>query len=46
MSNSIYVRMLNNKIAIVTGGSTGIGKAIVKKYLECGAEVVIANYSE
>lgn len=38
--------MLNDKIAIVTGGSTGIGKAIVEKYLEYGAEVVIANRSE
>jgi meso-butanediol dehydrogenase/(S,S)-butanediol dehydrogenase/diacetyl reductase len=37
--------MLENKVAIVTGGSTGIGKATVAKYREYGAEVVIANRS-
>jgi NAD(P)-dependent dehydrogenase (short-subunit alcohol dehydrogenase family) len=37
--------MLENKVAIVTGGSTGIGKAIAAKYLEYGAEVVVANRS-
>ena len=37
--------MLENKVAIVTGGSTGIGKATAAKYLEYGAEVVIANRS-
>jgi NAD(P)-dependent dehydrogenase (short-subunit alcohol dehydrogenase family) len=38
--------MLEDTIAIVTGGSTGIGKAIADKYLEYGAEVVIANRTE
>ena len=37
--------MIDNKVAIVTGGSTGIGKATAVKYLECGADVVIANRS-
>jgi len=37
--------MLESKVAIVTGGSTGIGKAIAAKYLEYGAEVVVANRS-
>ncbi|MFW5911399.1 MAG: SDR family NAD(P)-dependent oxidoreductase [Halolamina sp.] len=37
--------MLDEKVAIVTGGSTGIGRATVEKYLEYGAEVVIANRS-
>lgn len=37
--------MLADKVAIVTGGSTGIGKAIAAKYLEYGADVVIANRS-
>ena len=37
--------MLNGKIAIVTGGSTGIGRATAEKYLEYGAEVIIANRS-
>jgi 3-oxoacyl-[acyl-carrier protein] reductase/7-alpha-hydroxysteroid dehydrogenase len=33
--------MLKNKVAIVTGGTRGIGFAIVKKYLENGATVVL-----
>ncbi len=33
--------MLKNKIAVVTGGTRGIGYAIVKKYLENGATVVL-----
>ncbi len=37
--------MLDDKIAIVTGGSTGIGRATAEKYLEYGADVVIANRS-
>ncbi len=33
--------MLKNKTAAVTGGTRGIGLAIVKKYLENGANVVV-----
>lgn len=33
--------MLNGKVAIVTGGTRGIGYAIVKTYLENGAKVVL-----
>lgn len=33
--------MLQGKIAVVTGGTRGIGYAIVKKYLENGAKVVL-----
>ena len=33
--------MLRGKVAVVTGGTRGIGYAIVKKYLENGAKVVL-----
>lgn len=37
---------LENKVAIITGGSTGIGLAITKAYLKEGARVAMAAYSE
>ena len=33
--------LLKDKVAIVTGGTRGIGYSIVKKYLENGAKVVL-----
>ncbi len=36
---------LENRIAIVTGGSRGIGRAIAGQLAECGAHVVIASRS-
>lgn len=38
--------MLKNKVAIVTGGTRGIGYAIVRKYLENGAKVVLFGSRE
>ena len=35
--------LLENKVAIVTGGARGIGRAIVRRFLEEGARVVIAD---
>lgn len=37
---------LNNKIAIVTGGASGIGLATVKAFAEKGAKVVLADFNE
>ena len=34
-------KRLENKVAIVTGGATGIGEAIVKKFILEGAKVVV-----
>ena len=32
---------LKDKVAIVTGGTKGIGKAITETFLEAGAEVLV-----
>ena len=36
---------LSEKVALVTGGGRGIGAAIVTRFAEAGATVVIANRS-
>ena len=35
--------LFNNKVAIVTGGGTGIGMATAKGFVELGGKVVIAG---
>ena len=40
------MRLLKNKIAIITGGGRGIGKAIASQYSKQGATVVIAEFDE
>jgi NAD(P)-dependent dehydrogenase (short-subunit alcohol dehydrogenase family) len=37
---------LNNKVAIVTGGATGIGEAISKKFAKEGALVIVNGFPE
>lgn len=37
---------LQNKVAIITGGASGIGLAAVKKFVSEGAKVIIADFNE
>jgi len=40
------MRLLENKIAIITGGGRGIGKATAHQYSQEGATVIIAEFDE
>jgi len=37
---------LNNKVALVTGGASGLGQATVEAYVAKGAKVVILDINE
>lgn len=40
------MQWLENQIAVITGGGSGLGRALVDAFLEEGARVVVLEYSE
>jgi len=38
--------MLSNKTAVITGGSSGNGRAIAERYADAGADIVVADIQE
>lgn len=37
---------LQDKVAVITGGASGIGKATVLRFLTEGAQIIVAGFNE
>jgi NAD(P)-dependent dehydrogenase (short-subunit alcohol dehydrogenase family) len=37
---------LKDKVAVITGGASGMGRATVMRFLDEGARVVVADYNK
>ncbi len=43
ISSYFFSKLLKNQVAVITGGSQGIGKSIALRFAKEGAKVVIAD---
>ena len=46
MKGMLKENSLENKVILVTGGGSGLGKSMVKYFLELGANVIITSRRE